>query len=75
MIQDVIRDVKNKKERFFITLFNFYLISGNVRILLGFYLFHIIKKRKGKRGIRTLGTINSYNGLAIQRFSPLSHLS
>ena len=29
----------------------------------------------GKRGIRTLGTNNSYNGLAIRRFSPLSHLS
>lgn len=78
MIQDVTRDVKNKKEGFFITLFNFlllYLISGNARILLGFSLLHIIKRRKGKRGIRTLGTINSYNGLAIQRFSPLSHLS
>lgn len=74
MIQDVIRDAKNKKERFFIVLL-LDLISGNVRILLGFYLLHIIKRRKGKRGIRTLGTINSYNGLAIQRFSPLSHLS
>lgn len=29
----------------------------------------------GERGIRTLGTNNSYNGLAIRRFSPLSHLS
>lgn len=29
----------------------------------------------GKRGIRTLGTKTSYNGLAIRRFSPLSHLS
>lgn len=29
----------------------------------------------GKRGIRTLGTDNPYNGLAIRRFSPLSHLS
>ncbi|KAJ6814484.1 photosystem II protein K [Iris pallida] len=29
----------------------------------------------GERGIRTLGTNNSYNGLAICRFSPLSHLS
>lgn len=34
-----------------------------------------VKKAKGKRGIRTLGTNNSYNGLAIRRFSPLSHLS
>ncbi|KAJ4825618.1 hypothetical protein Tsubulata_039190 [Turnera subulata] len=32
-------------------------------------------KGTGKRGIRTLGTKNSYNGLAIRRFSPLSHLS
>lgn len=29
----------------------------------------------GKRGIRTLGTNNSYTGLAIRRFNPLSHLS
>lgn len=29
----------------------------------------------GKRGIRTLGTNNLYNGLAIRRFRPLSHLS
>ena len=29
----------------------------------------------GKRGIRTLGTKKLYNGLAIRRFSPLSHLS
>ncbi|KAJ1682437.1 hypothetical protein LUZ63_022340 [Rhynchospora breviuscula] len=30
--------------------------------------------QSGKRGIRTLGTNNLYNGLAIRRFSPLSHL-
>ena len=30
---------------------------------------------KGKRGIRTLGTNNSYSRLAICRFKPLSHLS
>jgi hypothetical protein len=29
----------------------------------------------GERGIRTLGTKNLYNGLAISRFRPLSHLS
>lgn len=29
----------------------------------------------GERGIRTLGTFESYNGLAICRFRPLSHLS
>ena len=36
--------------------------------------YQVINKN-GKRGIRTLGTNNSYNGLAIRRFSPLSHLS
>ncbi|CAL9075115.1 unnamed protein product, partial [Musa textilis] len=29
----------------------------------------------GERGIRTLGTNNSYNRLAIRCFSPLNHLS
>ena len=29
----------------------------------------------GERGIRTLGTNRSYNGLAIRRFRPLGHLS
>ncbi|KAJ6969748.1 hypothetical protein NC653_034328 [Populus alba x Populus x berolinensis] len=29
----------------------------------------------GKRGIRTLDTHNSYNGLAIWRFGPHNHLS
>ena len=29
----------------------------------------------GERGIRTLGTNRSYNGLAICRFCPLGHLS
>jgi hypothetical protein len=32
-------------------------------------------KNIGERGIRTLGTKNLYNGLAISRFRPLSHLS
>lgn len=36
--------------------------------------YQVINKN-GKRGIRTLGTNNSYSGLAIRRFSPLSHLS
>lgn len=29
----------------------------------------------GERGIRTLGTYDLYNGLAIRRFRPLGHLS
>ena len=45
----------------------------------GSKFFHIGKSEiirgSGARGIRTLGTNNSYNGLAICRFSPLSHLS
>lgn len=35
----------------------------------------IVIRTGGERGIRTLGTNNSYNGLAIRRFRPLSHLS
>lgn len=31
--------------------------------------------KNGERGIRTLGTKKLYNGLAISRFRPLSHLS
>lgn len=30
---------------------------------------------KGERGIRTLGTYDLYDGLAIRRFKPLGHLS
>jgi hypothetical protein len=51
MIQDVIRDVKNKKKVFLLL----YLIRGNARILLGFYLLHTIKRSsscKAKQIIR-----------------------
>ncbi len=40
-----------------------------------FFEFEKAIRGSGERGIRTLGTNNSYNGLAIRRFSPLSHLS
>ena len=76
MTRDVIRGVKNKKIRFF-----FLAWFWNVLNILSIpHLSSTIKKyqvidRNGKRGIRTLGTKKSYNGLAIRRFSPLSHLS
>ena len=75
MTRDVIRGVKNKKIRFF-----FLAWFWNVLNILSIpHLSSTIKKyqvidRNGKRGIRTLGTKKSYNGLAIRRFSPLSHL-
>lgn len=83
MIQDVILDVKNKKGFCFPCLILF------LRIFLSIPHAELGKRKKGlqnlkdksiingngKRGIRTLGTNSSYNGLAIRRFSPLSHLS
>jgi hypothetical protein len=89
MIRDVILDVKNKKGYFsfsllyfkiFLGLFFIYSTRLTKKKIKG--LAKLERKRKyqtitknGKRGIRTLGTNNSYNGLAIRRFSPLSHLS
>ena len=50
------------------------MIDKRIKIFFQIRKFKGIK-RSGERGIRTLGTNNSYNGLAIRRFSPLSHLS
>ena len=39
------------------------------------FLFVNEMNKVGEEEIRTLGTIDSYTGLAIRRFRPLSHLS
>ncbi|YP_398843.1 hypothetical protein NitoCp007 (chloroplast) [Nicotiana tomentosiformis] len=82
MIPDVILDVKNKIKRGFPCLifkFSYDLVYSTHLTKNKNKGFRNLKKKNqvinGKRGIRTLGTINSYNGLAIRRFSPLSHLS
>lgn len=90
MTQDVILDVRSKNPKF-LGIFSYKLnlfrtfIYEKIRGLeflekiRGLEFLTIRKSQTirggGKRGIRTLGTKKLYNGLAIRRFSPLSHLS
>lgn len=83
MTQDVILGVRSKNPKFF-GIFSYKLKLDLFRTFIYEKIrgseFLTIRKSQmirggGKRGIRTLGTKKLYNGLAIRRFSPLSHLS
>lgn len=81
MTQDGILDAKSKNSQknwifsYKLDLFRTFIYEK----IRGSEFFPIRKSQmiqgSGKRGIRTLGTKKLYNGLAIRRFSPLSHLS
>ena len=81
MTQDVILGVRSKNQKF-LGIFSYKLDLFRTFIyekIRGSEFLTIRKSQMirggGKRGIRTLGTKKLYNGLAIRRFSPLSHLS